>query len=255
MMCVKPVSMSCSCTGIRVGSIDCWWWWEWWCGTDFKISSLLSGANFQLGNNSVNSDSMSNQLGSKSLPLAAAAGVTLVWLVVLRILFVTVVMVLLLPIESSVELELSSSSSSSSIMLIPLSPSPSDPAPPVLDAVVTAPPLSLTEDRTFKWAEDVDVPFSMFVGGRPAGVAATVIIVGVMGVRGLPVAPVAKRSLPARGSSADCEDKLRTEPQLIGRVQSSSPKPLSVSDCAPLAVGVLGKGVARPEDVSRRGWG
>uniref|UniRef100_A0A2M4DFL2 Putative secreted protein n=1 Tax=Anopheles darlingi TaxID=43151 RepID=A0A2M4DFL2_ANODA len=40
---------------------------------------------------------------------------------------------------------------------------------------------------------------------------------------------VTNRSLPFSGSSADCDDKLSTEPQLIGRVQSSSPKPASVS--------------------------
>lgn len=118
----------------------------------------------------------------------------------------------------------------------------------------------------------------MNVGGKPAVMvdADVEIIVGVIGVSEVADAPVANKSLPARGSRADCEERLSTEPQLIGRVQSSSPKPLSASDC-PVVVLVLvageeeavveldeevvvvivplGNGVARPLAASLSGCG
>lgn len=124
--------------------------------------------------------------------------------------------------------------------------------------------------NTFKCADEVDVALSMSVGGRSAITLAEdddEIMVGVMGVNtGLPLLAlttpvVANKSVPTpNGSSADCEDKLNTEPQLMGRVQSlSSPKPLSASEWGlpPLLFIVLGNGVARPEDASRNkgcGW-
>lgn len=100
-------------------------------------------------------------------------------------------------------------------------------------------------------------PDATFEGGREATVVEVNIWTGVIGVRGV-VAVVAKRSLALSGSRADWEDKLSTEPQLIGLVQSSSPNPLSESEIELLGlefgdveftlelVEVVGKGVALP---------
>lgn len=56
------------------------------------------------------------------------------------------------------------------------------------------------------------------------------------------VVDVEKRSLLFNGSSADCEDRLSTLPQLMGLVTSSSPYPESVS-----GKHESGNGVARPD--------
>lgn len=78
--------------------------------------------------------------------------------------------------------------------------------------------------------------------------------------------PSSSSPTAANGSNADCDDKLSTEPQLIGRVQSvSSPKPLSASECGldppPFVLPMVrlplpplpGNGVALPDAVSLSG--
>lgn len=120
-MCVKPVSISASCTILAC----CW------CGTDFKMSSALNGVNFHEGNRlGNNSDSMSSQLGSISLWLIELILLLLVdvdvFVVVLRFPQRILLLEDELPIDNSCVVELAPSSSSSSIMLIPLSPSESD---------------------------------------------------------------------------------------------------------------------------------
>lgn len=76
-----------------------------------------------------------------------------------------------------------------------------------------------------------------------------------------------KMSLLLSGSRADWEDRLNTEPQSIDRVlllstsSMQSPKAESASEVLLLLEAncempgeALGKGVARPEDGSLRGW-
>lgn len=125
-------------------------------GTDFKISSALSGVNFQLGNNSVSSGpkpkSMSNKLYSQLLVdnddvLLAETGLIIIG---------------------------------------------------DADTSGVAAAVSDIDEKQLLASDDA---------------------VGLDG----PLTAGVNKSLLFNGSKADCEDKLSTEPQLMGRVQSSSP--------------------------------
>lgn len=128
-------------------------------GTDFKISSALSGVNFQLGNNSVSSGpkpkSISNKLYSQLLVTNA------------ELLFAETGLTMIGEADTS--------------------------------GVAAA--VNDIDEKQLLDNDDSD---------------------DEVGLDGLLTAGVNK-SLLFNGSKADCEDKLSTEPQFIGRVQSSSP--------------------------------
>lgn len=114
--------------------------------------------------------------------------------------------------------------------------------------VDTEPPLVLlcTEDA-------VNVPLiETVVDVSETGTAAGGLVDDVAGGR------IVNRSLLLSGSNADCEDRLRTELQLMDRFESSSPYPESLSldvvvvligttAVAVTGLGLAGKGVARPD--------